>query len=78
MIDKSIYSRYIRTLIFIKLQRVALNGKELDVEVARSGEINKIIKKFHDMVGHPGINSTYAAIKQRFICKGMFTDQGRI
>ena len=55
-------------------QRINLEGTEVDVKVALSEEVDGILKKFHDKVGHPGINSTYLAIQQQYYWKGMFTD----
>ena len=41
------------------------------MEVSTREEISGILNRFHDQVGHPGINSTYSALQQRFTWKGM-------
>ena len=37
------------------------------------GEFRAILKKMHDQLVHPGINTTYNTVQQRFSWKGMYS-----
>ena len=43
-----------------------IRGEEKDLEVPSSSELQGILEKYHDQIGHPGINSSVKSIKQRY------------
>ena len=51
---------------------IILDGRNTEVEVPTSGEIRRILERMHDLLGHPGINTTYNSVQQRFSWKGMY------
>ena len=44
----------------------------MNLEVPLYEELNAIFEKYHDDLGHPGMNSTVRSIQQRFTWVGMY------
>ena len=51
-----------------------MKGRETDLEVPSSSQVQEIYKKFHDEVGHPGMNATVHSVQQRYTWTGMYKD----
>ena len=52
-----------------------IRGEENDLEVPSSSELQGILEKYHDQIGHPGIiNSSVKSIKQRYHWMGLYSD----
>ena len=50
-----------------------MNGEESLVVVPEATDLREI-NKFHDDVGHPGINATVKGIQQRYFWRGMYNE----
>ena len=50
------------------------NGQEVRREVPRREELQGIYEKFHDQIGHRGINSTLNGIQQYYTWLGMYSE----
>ena len=51
-----------------------MNGEETLVVVPEATDLREIFNKFHDNVGHPGINATVKGIQQRYLWRGMHNE----
>ena len=48
--------------------------KEKLFEVVQANEVPQVIRRFHDSTGHPGMNSTIIAIKEKYYWFGLNKD----
>lgn len=55
-------------------QKILQGGQEMKLEVPTRKEIEEIFIKYHDKIGHPGINCTVNAIQQRYTWIGINPD----
>ena len=51
-----------------------MEGTETDLAVPLQSELDSIYEKFHDEVGHPGINTTLHSVQQRYTWAGVSQD----
>ena len=54
--------------------RLLNNDQELKLDVPIREKLNRVIKRFHNEISHPGINSTKYAIQQQYTWVGMYSD----
>ena len=49
-------------------------NKVTSYEVVCSGQVEEVLKLYHDGPAHPGINATIKAIRQKYVWPGMNED----
>ena len=51
-----------------------MKGREIDLEIPLRSELERIMQKYHDGTGHPGINAKINFIQQSYTWAGIYND----